>query len=81
MQQKGQMLPKKPKTHIMNTSKDKIYKVNTGRQIKSSIIYMKNLLNQYEKVNKNKEGKTSWANARVKLQSQVHIELSVQVLS
>ena len=43
----------------MNTRKDEIYKVhhaNTGRYQKSSIIYMQNLLNEYEKVNKNKEG-------------------------
>ena len=52
------MFPKTPKTHNMNTRKDEIYKVhhaNTRRYQKSSIIYMQNLLNAYEKVNKNKE--------------------------
>ena len=52
------MFPQNPKTHNMNTRKDEIYKVhhaNTRRYQKSSIIYMQNLLNEYEKVNKNKE--------------------------
>ena len=52
------MYPKTPKTHNMNTRKDEIYKVhhaNTRRYQKSSIIYMQNLLNAYEKGNKNKE--------------------------
>ena len=54
------MFPENPKTHNMNTRKDEIYKVhhaNTRRYQKSSIIYMQNLLNEYEKVNKNKEWK------------------------
>ena len=52
------MFPQNTKTPNMNTRKDEIYKVhhaNTGRYQKSSIIYMQNLLNEYEKVNKNKE--------------------------
>ena len=54
------MFPKNLKTHSMNTRKDELYKVhyaNTGRYQKSSIIYMQNLLNEYERANKNKEGK------------------------
>ena len=52
------MFPKNPKTHNMNTRNDEIYRVhhaNTRRYKKSFIIYMKNLFNEYEKVNKNKE--------------------------
>ena len=49
------MFPKNLKTHKKNARKDEVYKVhhaNTGRYKKSSIIYMKNLLNEYEKLNK-----------------------------
>ena len=52
--------PKKTKTRNMNTRKDEIYKVhhaNTGRYQKSFIIFMQNLLNEYKKINKNKEWK------------------------
>ena len=44
-----------PKTHKKNTRKEEFYKVHHAtiwRYQKSSIIYMQNLLNEYEKLNK-----------------------------